>query len=116
MKLKKLNVDLTWEEIFTAIKNKKSIQFIAARNDIGFQNVENDFPSQNWAFPFIMAIVAIPGIEFIFHAEASGFANPLTNIQRMQLGTELHGGVIFYEKIGSGDEWKVSIIFKEKNI
>lgn len=114
MATKKLNVDLTWEQVYNAVKTRESIEFNAGRNDIGFQNVEIDFPHQNWLFPIIFDVVALPSIEFIFYSEASGIANPLTPIQRVQLATKLNGGNILYQKIGAGEEWKLSVVFRNK--
>jgi hypothetical protein len=110
MIMKKLNRDLTWQDVFNAVNQRQISIFIATREEIEFQNVENELNSTNFNFPFAMDTLAIPSIQQILAYEAIGMfqMSPITKIRML---TKLSGGQILYEKLGNGDEWKLTISF-----
>jgi hypothetical protein len=110
MNIQKLNKDITWQDVYNAVKNKQMIIFTATREEIEFNNVEQEFKSVNFNFPFALDTLAIPTIQEIFAYEAIGMVQ-ISPITRIRLLTKLLGGQILYERIGTGDEWKLIISF-----
>lgn len=109
--MKILNKDLTNREIYLNIRERKSLEFIASRADIGFQNIENEFNSINFDFPFLLPeMQSLEVIIQILLQESIGLVN-MEQYQKLRLLVKVFNGHIFYQKIDKGDFWRVMIVF-----
>ncbi|REJ81695.1 MAG: hypothetical protein DWQ44_11250 [Bacteroidetes bacterium] len=103
--------DLT-KEVFTKIQNRENFQVEATRKEIKFEGIEEAMKSQNFDYPFVLSnIFLTSGLSILAH-EAAGLVQ-LDLIDRIRILTDLNQGTIVYERIGNGDRWKVSVLFKK---
>lgn len=108
--MKKLNHTLSWADLFKDIKNRSGIIFLADRKDIEFDNIEKELTNTNFDLPFAIDTIALPSIEHILSYEAFGMVE-ITPANKMRMLVKLLGGNIWYEKIGNGAEWRLTIAF-----
>lgn len=108
--MRTLHIDVTWKQIYDLVTGRQPIGFKANRADIGFENIENEIQRDNYEFPFPLDILGIPSIENILSMDAIADIG-LTSINRIRMRVKLLGGQMWYERIGKGDEWRVTITF-----
>jgi hypothetical protein len=108
----RLNEGITWKEIYDNVADKSNVSFVAKREDIQFENVEEGFPHLNFNCAFALDTIVIPGIRELFTHEAIGMVR-LEPFQKIRMLAKLLDGIVYYEKIEGGREWKVNIIFRQ---
>lgn len=110
--MRTLNSDLTFREIYLSIRERKNIEFIATRSDIGFNNIEAEFPNINFDFPFpLNELQNLRTVIDILMQESIGLVQ-MEPYQKLRLLVKVFQGQLFYEKIGTGATWRVFILFQ----
>ena len=110
--MKILNKDLSFREIYIQIRDRKNLDFIANRNDIGFANIENEFTTINFNFPFpLPELQNLKEVTRILLEDSIGMVN-MELYQRLRLLVKIFNGHIFYQRIDKGDAWRVMIVFQ----
>jgi hypothetical protein len=107
----KLNQDITFREIYLSVRERSNLDFTADRADIGFQNIEREIPSINYNLPF--PLPELQNLEVIIDMllkESIGTVH-MEPYQKLRLLVKVFNGQIFYHRIGTGDTWRVLILF-----
>jgi hypothetical protein len=107
--MRKLNQNISWQEIHDYVAKRERVFFIAKREEIEFQNIEIDM-HQDFENPFPLDTLSIPSIQEVLSLDAIGVLH-ISPITRIRMLVKLVGGEIWYERIDKGDEWKVAILF-----
>lgn len=109
--MRKLNTDLTFREIYLSVRQRKNIEFLANRNDIGFQNIENDFKGINFNYPFpLNEMQNLEVIIDILLQESIGKVN-MEPYQKLRLLVKIFNGQAFYQRTADINFWRVMVIF-----
>lgn len=103
--------EIEYQNIADSIMKGTPIHFTSSREDLKFQNVESDFKSINFDYPFPLANMYLQNAKE-FLATATVYGVELTYIDRIRLLSNHYGATMIYHKIGSGDYWNVYIQFR----
>lgn len=95
-------------EILETIPKKENLSFIASRDEIKFQNIENEI-SRDYSLPFYLPNMYLQSPISILVHEAMGLAH-LDLIDKIRLLTHIYEGKMIYQKINE-DSWQVVINF-----
>ena len=106
----KLNQDLTNRDIYLAIRQRNSLDFVADRADIGFNDIEQQFQNINFTIPFRLPELQNLKVAIDILLQESIGKVTMEPYDKMRLLVKVFGGEIFYLKINNGDEWRVVIV------